>query len=232
MTAAVRALVLGWLDLLRPRVFGVVALGVGLTLALFVALQVALFWALRAWGPETLSLPWIGAVPLGQALSWGSLALLPLMGLFLAVPVAAAFAGLFAERVADTVEATHGYPAGRPLDFTDGLLDSAVILGAVVAVGIGVMILTPLVGPLAPVVFYGANGWLLGREFFSLAAKRHLDGPRADALRRARTGSVTALGVGIALLLTVPVLNILVPVLAAAAFTHLFHALSRGGRTP
>ncbi|WP_246026701.1 EI24 domain-containing protein [Paracoccus luteus] len=231
MIAALRALVLGWLDLLRPRVFGVVVLGVGLTLALFVALQVALFWALRAWGPETLALPWIGDIPVNGALSWGSLALLPVISLFLAAPVAAAFAGLFSERVAETVEAAHGYPPGRSLDFVDGLLDSLVILGAVVIVGVVGLILTPLVGPLAPVVFYGANGWLLGREFFSLAARRHLDAGQADALRRARAGTVTALGVGIALLLTVPVLNIVVPVLAASAFTHLFHALSRGGRT-
>ena len=38
---------------------------------------------------------------------------------------------------------------------------------------------------------------------------------------------MTALGVGVALLLTIPVLNIVIPVLAAAAFTHLFHLLAR-----
>ena len=37
----------------------------------------------------------------------------------------------------------------------------------------------------------------------------------------------TLLGVLIAMLLTVPVLNIVGPILAAVAFTHLFH-LSRG----
>ena len=102
MTAALQALVLGWLDLLRPRVFGVLAAGVGLTLALFVALQAAAFWALRVWGPEAITLPWIGRVPIGEALSWGSLALFPVMSLFLAAPVAAGFAGLFSERVSST----------------------------------------------------------------------------------------------------------------------------------
>lgn len=229
MIAASRALVLGWLDLLRPAVFGVLALGVGLTLLLFAGLQAALFWALRAWGPDSLTLPWIGPVPLGESLSWASLMLLPVLGFFLAAPVAAGFAGLFAERVADTVEDVHGYPRGRGLDFWDGLMDAGVIMGAVIVVGIAVMILTPMVGPLAPLVFYGANGWLLGREFFHMAARRHLDAPAADALRRGRAGAVTLLGIGVALLLTVPVLNIVVPVLAAAAFTHLYHGLSRGG---
>ena len=38
MIAAVRALLMGWLDLLRPRVFGVLAAGVGLTIGLLLAL--------------------------------------------------------------------------------------------------------------------------------------------------------------------------------------------------
>ena len=68
MIAATRALTLGWLDLLRPRVFGVLAKGVGLTLALFVALQLAAFWALRAWGPEAITVPWLGRIEFGEAL--------------------------------------------------------------------------------------------------------------------------------------------------------------------
>ena len=227
MIAATSALLKAWADLLRPRVFGVVVTGALLTVLLFAVLQAAAFWALRLWGPEAVTLPWIGRVQIGHALSWGSLALFPLLSLFLAAPVAAGFAGVFAERVADTVEDAHGYPKGQSLDFVDGLLDSAVILGAVLLVGIGVMILTPIVGPLAPVLFYGANGWLLGREFFHMAARRHIDAPEADALRRRNALSVTALGVGVAMLLTIPLLNIIVPVLAAAAFTHLFHSLAR-----
>ena len=59
MIAATQALVLGWLDLVRPRIFGVLAAGVALTLGLFIALQAAAFWALRAWGPEAITLPWV-----------------------------------------------------------------------------------------------------------------------------------------------------------------------------
>ena len=226
MISAFRALALGILDLFRPRIFAVVATGVALTLGLFIALQVLAFWALRAWGPESISLPWLGSVPIGEALSWGSLALFPLMSLFLAAPVAASFAGLFSEQVSERVEAAHLYPRGRGLGFLEGLSDSLVVLGAVVLVSIAVLVVTPFVGPLAPVLFYGANGWLLGREFFHMAARRHLPAEGADALRRDRGGAVTALGIGIALLLTVPLLNIVVPVLAAAAYTHLFHIVS------
>ena len=225
MIAGFRALGLGILDLFRPRVFAVLAAGVALTLGLFIALQAMAFWALRAWGPESLSLPWIGPVPIGEALSWGSLALFPLMSLFLAAPVAAGFAGLFSEQVAGTVESAHGYRQGRGLGLLDGLGESLVVLGAVILVSLGLLVLTPFLGPLAPLLFYGANGWLLGREFFHMVARRHLPAQGADALRRKRGGAVLSLGICIALLLTVPLLNILVPVLAAAAYTHLFHGV-------
>lgn len=219
-----RALLLAWGDLLHPRILGVVALGVGLTLLLFVALQAAAFWAIRLLAPETLSLPWIGAVPLAGALSWSSLLLFPLMSVFLMAPVAAGFSGLFAERVSEAVEETH-YPArkGLPVDFWDGLLESLAVMGAVILVTLLTLALTPFLGPLASLLFYGGNGWLLGREFFQMAARRHLHEPQATDLRRGLSFQVTALGVLIALMLTVPVLNIVIPVLAAAGFTHLFH---------
>lgn len=227
MIAAVRALALGILDLFRPRIFAVVATGVALTLGLFIVLQALAFWALRAWGPEAIALPWLGSIPIGEALSWGSLALFPLMSLFLAAPVAASFAGLFSEQVSERVEAAHLYRRGSGLGFLEGLSDSLVVLGAVVLVSIAVLVVTPFVGPLAPVLFYGANGWLLGREFFAMVARRHVGPDRADELRRRERVVVVALGVAIAALLTVPVVNIVVPVLAAASFTHLFHLVTR-----
>ena len=102
-----RALTLAWLDLLRPRILRLALMGIGLTILLFVALQTAVFWAVRSFVPGGFSLPWIGTLDVGSALSWGSLALFPLMGFFLMAPVAAGFAGLFAEQVADAVEEIH-----------------------------------------------------------------------------------------------------------------------------
>ena len=112
-----RALALAWLDLLRPRILRLALMGAGLTILLFVALQSAVFWAVRSFVPGNWSLPWIGSLDVGSALSWGSLALFPLMGFFLMAPVAAGFAGLFAERVADAVEEIH-YPARRGSSLT------------------------------------------------------------------------------------------------------------------
>ncbi|WP_347139752.1 EI24 domain-containing protein [Paracoccus sp. SSK6] len=232
-----RALTLGWLDLLRPRILRLALMGIGLTILLFVLLQSALFWAIRTFVPGDFSLPWIGTLDVGSALSWGSLALFPLMGFFLMAPVAAGFAGLFAEQVADAVEEMH-YPArrGTSLDFLDGLLESLAVVAAVLVVAVLSLVLTPFLGPLAPLLLFGANGWLLGREFFQMAARRHLDEAQATALRRANGARVTLAGVLVAVALVVPVVNIAVPLLAAAAFTHLFHLISgsagQGSRYP
>ena len=219
-----------WADLLRPRILGVVLTGIGLSILLFLLVQAAVFWAIRAWGPDSVTLPWLGTLPLGEALSWGSLLLFPVMSVFLMAPVTAGFAGLFAERVAEAVERVH-YPGvtGQGIDFLAGLRESLAVLAAVLLVSLGSLVLTPFLWPLASVLFYLGNGWLLGREFFQMAAARHMPPARAADLRRARAGQATALGVMISVLLTVPVLNVLVPVLAAAGFTHLFH-LGRQGR--
>ncbi|MDO5632700.1 MAG: EI24 domain-containing protein [Paracoccus sp. (in: a-proteobacteria)] len=213
-------------DLLRPRIFGLVLTGIALTIGLFIALQAAVFFLIRNFVPGGFSLPFWGPIDFGTVLSWASLALFPLIGFFLMAPVAAAFSGLFAEKVADAVEDTH-YPTarGQSLDFMDGLLESLAVMGAVIGVALLSLITMPILGPFSPVLFYGANGWLLGREFFQMAARRHLHEPQATALRQVNNARITWAGVLIAFLLTVPVLNIVVPVLAAAAFTHLFHLI-------
>jgi CysZ protein len=225
-----RALTRGWSDLLRPRILRLALMGIGLTILLFVILQAAVFWLIRLFAPESFSLPWIGPVEIGHALSWSSLALFPIMGFFLMAPVAAAFAGLFTDNVADAVEDLH-YPArrGRGLDFLDGLLESLAVMAAVLGVAVLSLILTPFLGPIAPVIFFTANGWLLGREFFQMAARRHLDEPGASALRKANAGRITVAGALVAIALTIPVVNIAVPLLATACFTHLFHLISAAG---
>jgi CysZ protein len=222
----IRALLLAWTDLLRPRVFSVLMKGIGLTILIFLGLQAAAFFALRAFAPATVHLPFGGSVPLASILSWGSLALLPLMGFFLMAPVAAGFSGLYAETVADTVEDIH-YPArpGTAMDFFESIPGALGIMGMVLLVSLLTLVLTPVLGPFAPLFFYGANGWLLGREYFQMAARRHMDADTTATLGQRNAAAITLTGISIAFLLTVPLLNIAIPVLAAAAFTHLVHGI-------
>ena len=100
-------------------------------------------------------------------------------------------------------------------------------LGVILLANAAAFALYLLLPPFAPLIFLGLNGALLGREYVLLAARRRMG--REDARRFARThgGTVWLAGALMALPLTVPVLNLLVPVLGAATFTHLVHRLGR-----
>jgi uncharacterized protein involved in cysteine biosynthesis len=80
-------------------------------------------------------------------------------------------------------------------------------------------------GPLAPVVFWVVNGYLLGREYFTMVAMRRVGRAGARALRRRHAGEIWLAGTLMAAPLSVPLVNLLIPVLGAATFTHLFHRL-------
>lgn len=225
-----RALTLATGDLFRPALLGLILRALLLTVVVLLVLQGVAVAAIRAFAPPTLHLPLLGEVAIREWLSWGSIALLPVLGLFLMAPVATTICGMMSDAVAGRIEALH-YPdrRGRDQSLRAGLGEALGVTFLVIAVTLLTLVLTPVLGPLAPVLFYGANGWLLGREFFQAAAARHM--PRAEArdLRRRMGSTVTATGVVIALLLTVPVLNILMPLLAMATFTHLYQISAGSG---
>jgi len=79
--------------------------------------------------------------------------------------------------------------------------------------------------PLTPFIFFGLNGFLLGREYFQIAAMRREGRQGAKALRRKHIGQIWFAGVLMALPLTIPIFNLIIPVLGAATFTHLYHRL-------
>jgi CysZ protein len=74
--------------------------------------------------------------------------------------------------------------------------------------------------------FFLLNGYLLGREYFELAAMRHM--PRNDALslRRGNAGRVYLAGLIVSGLVAVPVLNFLTPLFATAFMTRLVKRLA------
>jgi uncharacterized protein involved in cysteine biosynthesis len=70
-------------------------------------------------------------------------------------------------------------------------------------------------------VFYALNGYLLSREYYELVAYRRLAPPVADRMRKAVATKLFMVGVVIAVLMSVPVLNLVVPIVATAAMVHL-----------
>ena len=211
----------------------VLLLGVLLALALlagFYAAFLQLIWWLT---PDSIEIPFVGPVTgIDTLLGWGSLLVMLALSVFLMVPVASVFTGLFLEDIVDAVEDRH-YPAlppATPLPWAEALRQSVNFLGVVLAVNLGALFLYPFVGPFTPVLFWAVNGFLLGREYFTLVALRRLPPVEAAALRRRNRLRLWAAGTLMAAPLSIPVVNLVVPVLGVATFTHLFHRLAAAGR--
>ncbi len=211
----------------------VVFLGVLLALALLFGVYVLFLQVIWWFSPETVDLPVVGPITgLHTLLGWTSVFFMIGLSVFLMVPVASAFTGLFLEDVADAVEDRHypDLPPATPLSLAEGLRQSVNFLGVVIAVNTGALFLYPFVGPGIPILFWAVNGYLLGREYFSLVALRRLPPGEVKAMRRRNRWTLWAAGTLMAAPLSVPILNLAIPVLGVATFTHLYHQLASAGR--
>ena len=207
----------------------VVFLSVLLALALLVAVYAAFLQLMWWMTPDQVEIPFVGPVTgIDTLLGWASLLVMLGLSVFLMVPVAAAFTGLFLEDVADAVEDRHypHLPPAVPLSWTEGLRQSVNFLGLVLAVNAVALFLYPMAGPAVPLLFWVVNGFLLGREYFTLVALRRLPIDEARALRRRNGLRLWIAGTLMAAPLSIPILSLVIPVLGVATFTHLFHRMA------
>jgi uncharacterized protein involved in cysteine biosynthesis len=207
-------------------------LGVLLALALLAAVYAGFLVLINSFVPGTIDLIFVGPITgIDALLGWGSLFLMLGLSVFLMVPVASAFSGLFLEEIADAVEDRHypGLPPVTPVRLGDSLVDSLNFLGLVIAANVLALVLYIFAGPFIPVVFWAVNGWLLGREYFTLVATRRLGREGAKALRAQNSGRIWLAGILMAAPLSVPLVNLVIPVLGVATFTHLFHRMASRG---
>lgn len=142
---------------------------------------------------------------------------------FLFPGIMSALIGLFLEDIAGAVEARHypSLPKAKGLPATAVMLTTLRFLGKVIILNILLLIFL-LFPPVFPFVFYAVNGYLLSREYFELVALRRIGPEEMKALRRAHRGRLFMAGVMITVLLTVPLVNLLAPIVATAAMVHLF----------
>ncbi|QDY69835.1 EI24 domain-containing protein [Qingshengfaniella alkalisoli] len=213
-----------------PRFRKVLFAGLGLTVGLFIAFYIGIVWLVGAVFPDVITLPFVGEVTFLQDVASGA-SLLAAMGLsvFLMVPVASAFTGLFLDEVADAVEGEH-YPwlsQAPRAPFLTTVADTIAFLGVMLVANIVALALYLALPPLAPVIFWTLNGYLLGREYFQLVAMRRLGRDGAAQMRRKYAGRIWFAGGLMALPLSIPLVNLLIPILGAATFTHLYHRLSK-----
>ena len=211
----------------------VIILGLLLSVALLVGAYAAFLLALQSYTPDALDLPLIGPVTgLHQLLGWSSLLFMAVLSFFLMVPVAGLFSGLFLEDVAAAVEDRHypWLPPAPPVPKATALIEAVNLLGLIVALNLLALALLPFAGPFYIPLFWVLNGGLLGREYFTLVALRRLPKAEASALRKRHWLTLWAAGGLMAVPLSVPLVNLVIPVLGAATFTHIFHRLSGAAR--
>ncbi len=221
-----------------PRIFGPVLLSLLIVLLFtgpFLAVLLAAAGLIELLSPERLNLPRVGEISLSGTFTRGLVSKTSwTFWTYVIAPLSVAVCGLFLERIAAAVEARH-YPQSRgerARGFGETLIHALRFLLLMAGVSLLALLLALLSGALAPAVFVLANGFLLSREYFEAVGLRHLSGAELRRLARLHAPALWALGTLLALALAVPVLNLLVPAIGVAAYTHLFHGLGGAGHRP
>jgi len=150
---------------------------------------------------------------------------------FFFAPISTIFISIYLDDVIDCVEDKY-YPnhkAGKRLGIAHLSFLALRITFFVVILNILVLPLYVLLFWMPFVVltiFYVLNGYLLGWGYYEMVAVRHLGIKEAGVHRKSIRGVILIAGMIMTLLFTVPVIQLVVPILGAALICHLFH-LSR-----
>ncbi len=204
---------IGQLD--DPALLSVLVQSVLLSALCFAGLAAGSVWLVHHWLFTQGTLGWLAGA-LG-----GILALVSALWLF--VPIAVVIAGLFLEPVCRAVE-RRWYPTLPPAAGA-GLLSQSWD-GLMIGLRVALLSLVSLVlaffipGP-GHVIGWLVTAWALGRGMFSAVALRRMSRLEAERLYAARRGAIVLQGAALALGGTVPLLNLLLPVLGPAAMVHL-----------
>jgi CysZ protein len=226
-------------QMFSPPLRAVLWKSIGLALALIIAVGIALerliVWLVgngsasvettlgpHAHMPATI-FAWLLSIAASLGIIVGSVLLMP--------AVTALVASFFADEIAAEVERTH-YPADPPgvalplwLAMREG--------GKTALLAIAVYVCAApflLFADFGVVIFFLATAWLLGREYFELAAMRFRPPEEAKALRRYNATTVYVGGLLIAAFVSIPIVNLATPLFAMALMVHVHKRL--GGPKP
>jgi CysZ protein len=168
------------------------------------------------------ALAWIVSVAAGVGVVLG--------GTFLMPAITALIASFFVDDVACLVEHEY-YPAERP--------GMALPIGLAISEGVRTALLTILVYLIALpfviaagagfLIFFIATAWLLGKQYFELAAMRFRPPAQARLLRRDNAATIFAAGLIIAAFVSIPIVNLATPLFGMAFMVHM-HKLLSGSR--
>ncbi len=225
LDAAVKALTQMLSPPFRTVLLKSAALALALILLIGIALHRVLAWLAgigESWAEGALGasahmplaiLAWVLSLAVGLGIVVGSVFLMP--------AVTALVGSFFVDEIALEVERTHypGDPAGRPLPLARAVIEGVkTALLAILVYLLAVPFL--LVAGLGAVIFFLAAAFLLGREYFELAAMRFRPVAEAKRLRKAHQGTVFLAGLFIAAFVSVPIVNLATPLFAMALMVH------------
>ena len=223
--AAVKALVQMFSPPFRWVLLKSSGLALGLIVLFAIALHRLLVWLATAganWvesmfgvsAPAPISIfVWVLSVAAGIGVIVGSVFLMP--------AVTALLGSFFVDDIALEVERTHypTEPVGTPLPLPRAVLQGAkTALLAILVYLIAVPFL--LVAGAGAVIFFLASAYLLGREYFELAAMRHQPIAQAKRLRQTHQSTVFLAGILIAAFVSIPIVNLATPLFAMALMVH------------
>ena len=231
--AAIKALE----QMVSPPFRTVLLKSAGLAVLFLLVLGVALDWLLiwlsgagGQWLETTLGsaahwpvavLNWALAIALGLGAVVGVIFLMP--------AVTSLVAGFFSDEIADLVERTY-YPADpHGLALPAGRATIEAVKAALLAILIYLCAVPFLLfAGLGGLVFFVAAAYVLGRQYFELAAMRFHPVPEAKALRRAHSGTVFVAGLLIAAFVSIPIINLATPLFGMAFMVHMHKRLTGG----
>jgi len=230
LDAAVKALT----QILSPPMRSILWRSIGFALALIavasVGLQRLLSWLANSselWAEATLGgfhaplyvLSWIVSIAAGLGIVVGAVFLMP--------AVTSLVAGIFVDEAAEHVEREY-YPDEQPgVAVPFGLAMWETAKTALLTILVYLIALPFLfVAGAGAIVFFVATAWLLGREYFELAAMRFRPAAEAKAMRRDNATSVFIGGLIIAAFVSIPIVNLATPLFGMAFMVHLHKRLS------
>ena len=222
-------------QMFAPPLRAILWRSIGLALVLIVAggiaLQRVIVWLLDAGGASVettlgphahtpvTALAWILSFAAGLGVVVGSVMLMP--------AVTALVGGFFADRIGEEVEREY-YPAdpvGHDLPLTLAFWEG--FKTAVLALLI-YLIALPLIlfAGAGAVIFFLATAYILGRQYFELAAMRFRPPVEAKLLRKHNAMLVYIGGLIITAFVSIPIVNLATPIFAMALMVHVHKRVS------
>jgi CysZ protein len=209
-----------------------IGLALLLTIIMAILLQRLLTWlaglggdvAENTFGPGAHEpfalLSFVLTIAAGIGIIAGSVLLMP--------AVTALTASFFVDDIALEVERSSypDEPVGRALPLIRATIEGVRTALLAVLIYLASLLLLLFFG-FGALIFFLGTAYILGREYFELAAMRYRSVAEAKALRRLHGGTVFVAGLFIAAFVSIPIVNLATPLFGMAFMVHMHKRLSR-----